>query len=129
VKQWFADQVPHLGFDLYCAVLPAGWGVVKVQADYAKGGVVAQYKNGTGNTVDVYEGSFCTMSPNPCSGFWAPIVGPALFGPLTGELDGGSGSWAVIVHTSNPKVMYAMIGSGMSQAAITAYAAGMHKVS
>jgi hypothetical protein len=129
VKQWFADQWSHLAFDLYCAVLPAGWGVVKVQADYTKGGVVAQYKNGAGNTVDVYEGSFCTMSPNPCSGVWGPVVGPVLFGPLTGELAGSSGSWAVFVHTASPKVMYTMVGSGMTQVAITAYAAAMHKVS
>jgi hypothetical protein len=129
VKQSFADQVPLLSFDLYCAVLPAGWGVVQVQADYNKGGLVAQYKNAVGNTVDVYEGSFCSMSPNPCSGNWTPVVGPAQFGPLTGELDGASGSWSVVVHTSNPKVMYTMVGSGMDQAAIKSYAAAMHKVS
>ena len=129
MKQWFADQVSHLSFDLYCAVLPSGWGVVAGQVDYAKGGVVVQYKNAAGNTVDVYEGSFCTMSPNPCSGFWSPVVGNTAFGPLTGELDGASGSWSVTVHTSNPKVMYAMVGSGMNQAAITSYAAAMHKVS
>jgi len=88
VKQSFADQVPHLSFDVYCAVLPSGWGVVQVQADWDKGGLIAQYKNAAGNTVDVYEGSFCSMSPNPCSGFWTPVVGATPFGPLTGELDG-----------------------------------------
>ncbi len=70
VKQWFSDQAKLLNFDLYCAVLPSGWGVVNVQADYMKGGVVAQYKNAAGYTVNVYEGNFCTMSPNPCSGYW-----------------------------------------------------------
>jgi hypothetical protein len=128
VKQWFADQAAQLSFDLYCAVLPSGWGVVKIQADHAKGGVVAQYHNAAGNTVNLYEGSFCSMSPNPCSGFWSPVVGPTAFGPLTGELDGGSGSWSIDVHTANPKVMYAMVGSGMSQAAITSFAAAVHKV-
>jgi hypothetical protein len=129
VKQSFADQVPHLSFDVYCAVLPSGWGVVQVQADWDKGGLIAQYKTAAGNTVDVYEGSFCSMSPNPCSGFWTPVVGATPFGPLTGELDGASGSWAVLVHTASPKVMYTMVGSGMDQAAIKSYAAAMHKVS
>jgi len=102
-EQWFADQVSHLSFDLYCAVLPSGWGVVAGQVDYAKGGVVVQYKNAAGNTVDVYEGSFCSMSPNPCTGYWSPIVGNTAFGPLTGELDGSSGLWSVTVHTPTPK--------------------------
>ena len=129
MKKWFADQVPLMGFDVYCAVLPSGLGVVKGQVDYDKGGLVVQYKNAAGNTVDVYEGSFCSMSPNPCSGNWTPVVGNTAFGPLTGELDGSSGLWSITVHTSNPKVMYAMVGSGMDQAAIASYAAAMHKVS
>jgi hypothetical protein len=129
MKQWFGDQVPLLKFDVYCAVLPSGWGVVKGQVDYDNGGLVVQYKDAAGNTVDLYEGSFCSMSPNPCSGNWTPVVGNTAFGPLTGELDGSSGLWSITVHTSNPKVMYAMIGSGMNQAAISSYAAAMHKVS
>jgi hypothetical protein len=103
--------------------------VVNVQADYIKGGVVAQYKNAAGYTVNVYEGNFCTMSPNPCSGYWNPVVGPTPFGSLTGELDGASGMWSVTVSTSNPKVRYAMVGEGMDVAAIKSYAAAMHKVS
>jgi hypothetical protein len=129
VKHSLADQVPHLSFDLYCAVLPSGWGVVQLQADYDKGGLIAQYKNAAGNTVDVYEGSFCTMSPNPCSGNWTPVVGNTAFGPLTGELDGSGTSWSIVVHTSNAKVMYTMIGAGMDQATMKSYAAALHKIS
>jgi len=128
VKQWFADQTKLLSFDVYCAALPSGWGVVKVQADYSKGGLVAQYKNGAGYTVNLYEGSFCAMSPNPCSGYWNPVVGPTPFGPLTGELDGASGMWQVYVSTSNPKVRYSMVGEGMTEAAIKSYSAAVHKV-
>lgn len=128
VKQWFADQAKLVNFDLYCAVLPSGWGVVKVQVDYIQGGVVAQYKNAAGYTLVVYEGSFCGMSPNPCSGFWTPTVGPTPFASLTGELDGSGGMWSVLVTTSNPKVRYNVVGEGMTMASIKSYSAAMHKV-
>jgi hypothetical protein len=128
VKQWFADQIPLLDFDVYCAVLPSGWSVVKVQSDFDKGGLVAEYKNTLGYTLNLYEGSFCAMSPNPCTGYWDPVVGPIPFGPFTAPLDGASGHWSVLVHTSNPKVSYEMVGEGMDVAAMKSYAAALHKV-
>jgi len=128
IKQWWADQVPLLNFDLYCAVLPKGWGVVKIQVDYVKGGVVAEYANGSGQKVELYEGTFCHMYPNPCSSYIVPEIGDIPFGPLTAELSGSSGLWQVYVKTA-PNAIYAMIGHGTTQAQITAFSADVHLVS
>jgi hypothetical protein len=127
VKQWFADQASLLNFDVYCAVLPKGWGVVKVQVDYVKGGVVAEYKNGSGQKVELYEGTFCHMYPNPCSSYIVPEIGYIPFGPLSAELSGSGALWQVYVKTA-PTVIYAMIGHDTTQAQITAFSAAVHVV-
>jgi hypothetical protein len=128
VKRWFADQTPLINFDVYCAVLPKGWYLVKAQVDYVKGGIVVEYKNGSGHTLDLYEGTFCHMYPNPCTSYIVPEIGDIPFGStLMAELSGGSGLWHASVAPS-PGVIYATIGEGMTQAQITAYAAAMHNV-
>ena len=126
-KQAFANEIGHLKFDLYCAVLPAGWTVVNVSWDYNVGGMQAHYKNKSGYTVDVWEGNVCQLSPNPCTGIWNPDIGSQAFGPLTGDMSGSAGHWTTIVSTSNPKVMYSLTGDGMTQSAFASYSAAMHK--
>jgi hypothetical protein len=107
--------------------MPSGWSLVSATSNYSAGALQAHYKK-AGNTIDVWEGNYCSVSPNPCSGYWPTTYAPGQFGPLSGEVD-GDGSWAIIVHTSNPKVMYTMVASGMNEATFRSYAAAMHKVS
>jgi hypothetical protein len=131
IKQYLVNQISKFKFTLYCAVLPAGWSVVKIDANYSAGGLQAHYKNGAGYKIDVWEGNVCAVSPNPCTGFWSPDLGSQAFGPLTGDMAGSGGHWTDIVHTSNPKVMYTITGtgSGMTEAAFRIYSAAMHKIS
>jgi len=130
IKQAFAAQVSKLKFDLYCAVLPAGWSVANVAWDYGAGGLQAHYTKGAFK-IDVWEGNVCAIHPNPCTGFWSPDLGSQAFGPLTGDMAGSGGMWTDVVHTSNPKVMYTITGtgSGMTEAAFRIYSAAMHKIS
>ena len=124
-NQWWIDQAAHLSFDVYCWIMPSGWGLVS--ATSSAGVLQAHYKNSAGHTIDVWEGNVCAASPNPCSGNWPTSYGPGQFGPLTGEVNGPD-LWMIIVHTSNPKVTYTMEGSGMNQTTFRTYAAAMHKV-
>ncbi len=129
IKQALANQIPHFTFDLYCAVLPAGWSVVNVAWDYNAPGLQMHYQNATAWKIDVWEGNVCLLSPNPCTGIWNPAIGPQAVGPLTGDMSGSAGHWTTVVHTANPKLLYSITGDGMSQAAFQTISAAMHKFS
>ena len=127
-KQAFANQVSHLKFALYCAVLPAGWSVVNFAWDYNAGGFQVHYHSGS-KTLNVWEGNVCMLSPNPCTGVWDPDLGSQAFGTLTGDLSGSAGHYSTLVYTSNPKVLYSLTGDGMTVAQFKSYSAAMHKFS
>jgi hypothetical protein len=101
-KQWLADQMPHFKFKLYCAVMPSGWSLVGMSADY-----------------------------DPCSGSWPESFGTQAFGPLSGTLTGDSGSeaWSNVVTTSSPTIRYVITGNWFDLAAFKAISAAMHPLS
>jgi hypothetical protein len=130
IKQWLAGQIPHFSFDLYCAVLPAGWSVVNMGYDYHAPGLHEHYHKGS-TTIDVWEGNVCALSSNPCTSFYPDDYGAQVFGPLPGNMDGDATAkmWSNIAHTSNPKIFYVISGAGMTEAEFRAYSAAMHKIS
>jgi hypothetical protein len=115
-------------FDLYCAVLPGGWGVTNMTANYKAPGLLAEYKNGAGSRLDLWEGEVCTIEWNACSGFFAPDLGAQAFGPLTGDMAGSDGTWELVVDTSNPSVRYRLVGENMTEAAFRSISAKVHKI-
>jgi hypothetical protein len=127
-QAFFADAAAKLPFDVYCAVLPAGWWLQS--ADYQQsnsGAVNVVYKNTPGATVSLHEGNFCA-DPSTC---WVIVstVGSASFGPVAGSLVVASATpvYGVYVgpHTTRS---YVITGSGLTQAKFVAIAAALVKV-
>lgn len=128
VKTWFGQQAPQFSYPIYCAALPAGWGVLTVTS-YPSLGIEGHYQNSSGNTVDLWEGTpsgICHMNTTPCTGYYAPDLGNQAFGGLTGDLAGGSGMWEIIVDTASAR--YVLHGKGMTESQFRAMCAAMHKV-
>jgi hypothetical protein len=130
IKQTWANLIPKFKFHLYCAVLPSGWQVVSMSWDYKAAGMQAHYKTKSGMTIDVWEGTVCALSPNPCTGYWPDDFGTQSFGGLTGDMFGEASTkhWTTIVHTG-VTTGYTLLGHGMTESAYRAISAAMHKIS
>lgn len=129
-QAFFADAANKLPFDVYCAVLPAGW--YFQAADYTQpngGKLTINYKGPGGATLAVSEGAFCTTSAADCSPH-VSIRGTAAFGDKPGMLDVLSTPPDVLVVYVNPgtKVAYQISSGNLTQAKFVALAAQMSKV-
>ena len=91
-KDFFVAIAEAVQWNVYCAVLPAGWSVDSGVYHLARGGdLTISYKTATGGHLELREGHQCTDSPSACTPNSADI-GPANLGDQAGELmalDGG----------------------------------------
>jgi len=126
---FFADAAAMLPFNVYCAVLPAGWWLQTAEYKQPNGGfVVVSYKNTAGATVEISQGNFCAVDPSIC---WAVVstTGTASFGPLPGTLVLASATPVYGIYVgANTTRSYVIKGSGMTQAKFVAIAAALVKV-
>jgi hypothetical protein len=127
MRDLWKEAANNLSFDVYCAVLPSSWWVQNTEW---KGKpltyVTISYKNAKGWLISVGEGNFCSGAPL-C---WTSIsdLGAASFGDRAGQLKlRAAGQYAVYVDAGTTHG-YQIIGQGMSQSDLVAWAAGMVKV-
>ncbi|MEK6721064.1 MAG: hypothetical protein AABZ33_10400 [Chloroflexota bacterium] len=126
-RAFFASAATVLSWDVYCAVLEAGWFLQTGQYRQAGGGLVELvYRGPGGRTLQLREGHFCA-EPEGCvpSG---SAIGDAPFGNRVGTLvSADDGSWAVTVDATVPPSWLA-IGTGMTEAELRALTAALHRI-
>jgi hypothetical protein len=122
-QAFFAEAASLLGFDVYCAVLPSGWWLQAASYVLPDGGYLeVEYKNTSGVSFVLREGKWCP--PDKVCVAVGPLIGTASFGGLGGDLYLNNTAYTLRVGTSaNPR--YLMVGSGMTQAQFTAWAAAL----
>ena len=129
-KAVFAGAAPTAPFDVYCAVLPAGWSLQG--ASYYKRPIGdeldASYKGPGAAIIQFLQGANCTTSVAACS-TGAMILGPIPFGHLTGQLDLYDATPSYVVYVDPGTTHgYTMVGYGMTQPDFISFAAAMKKV-
>lgn len=102
-------------WNVYCAVLPAGWSVDTGSYHLAGGGqMVISYKSAAGGHLELREGRWCTDSANACSAHDTDI-GPAPFGGEAGELTTLGGGFFLYVDPGQTP-SWTAIGTGIDEA-------------
>jgi hypothetical protein len=132
-QSWYVTATNGLPFDVYCPVLPATW-IVDLGGGEWRGGsdqwLQISYKGPGGAKISIQEGAFCTGGLSLCSSHDS-VIGPASFGDLPGTLDAlgptPADGYAIYIEPGTRKG-YTITGTGMSQDAFTAIAAGLIKV-
>jgi hypothetical protein len=85
-RNFFVAIAEAVDWNVYCAVLPAGWSVEGGLYHLASGGqMVISYKTATGGHLELREGHWCTDSADACAPNDSDI-GTQAFGDQTGEL-------------------------------------------
>jgi hypothetical protein len=125
---WFEDQVSHVNWTVYCAVLPSGWSVESASATYNNGGQLGvTYHHSSGAIFQLQEGQICGSAGTGCT-ISGSHIGSVQFGDRTGDMyDVGSGVVAVWV-TSGGAIVYYVISSGVSAMQVSDLVNAMHKV-
>ena len=129
-KAFWAQVSPLMSWDVYCAILPSGWGVSASPGggyDQSSGGsLYMSYSGPDGETIRLDEGAFCTTDSTTCASGTA--LGTARFGDLPGSLYSlSSGSFAVYANPGTSKG-YSLKGSGISRSAFVSLAAALARV-
>jgi hypothetical protein len=97
-RDFFVAIAEAVSWNVYCAVLPAGWSVDAGSYRLANGGqMVISYKTATGGHLELREGHWCTDSAATCSPHDSDI-GPANLGAEAGELMGLGGGFVLYVN-------------------------------
>jgi hypothetical protein len=120
----FAAGVPY---DVYCAVLPAGWYLAT--GGYRLGGsgkLQAAYHGPGGMLLSLLEGAFCADTPDACSPSDS-VIGPAAFGDREGTLGSLSGAFVLYVDPGLTPAWQAT-GSGMTEGDFRSFCAAFAKV-
>jgi hypothetical protein len=129
-KAFWAQVSPLMSWDVYCAILPSGWGVSLNPGggyDQASGGTVyMSYSGPGGETLRLDEGAFCTTDTAACASGTA--VGNARFGDLPGSLHTLSGGGFAVYVNPGTATGYTLTGSGISRDAFVSLAAALAKV-
>ena len=123
-KTFFANVAGAVDWSVYCPALPSGWFVQSGSYRLAGGArLEISYRGPAGAHIDLKEGAFCSSSDGCAPG--GTDSGTAPFGDREGSLVAvGDGSWAIAVDAgSNPS--WLLTGTGLSEAAFRAIAAGL----
>jgi hypothetical protein len=126
-KSFWAEASAAVSWDVYCPVLPSGWGVAGGGYDGSADTVNMTFTGPDGATLAIDEGAFCTSDAATCSPHES-VVGAAGFGDLTGSLDTLSGGGVAVYVDPGTTRGYALTGSGMSQESFVTFAATLVKV-
>lgn len=131
-RDFFAAVAQGVSWQVYCAVLPAGWFIETGNYQLGSGGrLMVAYKGPNGARLTLQEGAFCTSGASACSPHDKEI-GPARFGDRTGTL--------VTLGSNQPRDGYAVYvapgaaqswaatGTNVSQDAFQAIVAALNAV-
>jgi len=102
-------------FDVYCAVLPAGWQRESMSGDEQVGTVVtAVYRGPNGETFELTEGDICLLGASACP-TGGTDLGKAMFGDREGQLVGAPpGADYALYVAPGQSPSWEAIGKGMT---------------
>lgn len=125
-RNFFTAVAQAVAWDVYCAVLPAGWFVDAGQFRLAGGGKMEiAYKGPGGQRIEVREGTYCAGTDGCIP--TGPDAGTASFGGRSARLvDLGGGAWLVVAEGGD--VDWEAKGIGMNGAVLAAFAAAFARV-
>ncbi|HSW41127.1 MAG TPA: hypothetical protein VLM76_01270 [Patescibacteria group bacterium] len=125
-RAFFAAVAEAVAWDVYCAVLPAGWFIDTGSFRLAAGGhMEIAYKGPGGMRLEVREGHYCA-GDDDCI-LPGPDAGPAFFGDRPARLvDAGGGAWLVVAEGGD--VNWEAKGSGMDATVLTGLTAAFARV-
>lgn len=120
---FFKGASMSASFDVYCAVLPAGWSVESRSPDGAMPLWVA-YRGPNQELFELIEGPVCTTSAFASDCLLGTVVGSAAFGDRQGILRQAGGDFALYLDpTQDPS--WVARGQGMSLETFKALTAGL----
>ncbi len=125
-RDFFAAVAQAVTWDVYCAVLPAGWFVDAGEFRLAGGGKMEiAYKGPGGQRIEVREGTYCAGIDGCIP--TGPDAGTATFGDRAARLvDAGGGAWLAVAEGGD--VNWEAKGTGMDGAVLAAFAAAFARV-
>jgi hypothetical protein len=125
-RAFFAAVAEAVTWDVYCAVLPAGWFVDAGEFRLAGGGkMTIAYKGPAGQRIEMREGTYCA-GVDGCIPT-GPDAGTASFGDRPARLvDVGGGAWLVVAEGGD--VNWEAKGTGMDGAVLAGYTAAFARV-
>ena len=125
-RDFFAAVARAVTWDVYCAVLPAGWFVDAGEFRLAGGGrMEIAYKGPGGRRIELREGAYCAGDDGCIPS--GPDAGTASFGDRAARLvDVGGGAWLVVAEGGD--INWEAKGTAMDGAALAALTAAFAKV-
>lgn len=126
-RDFFADVARAVTWDVYCAVLPAGWFVDAGEFRLAGGGKMEiAYKGPGGRRIEIREGTYCAATDGCIPA--GPDAGTASFGGRPARLvDLGGGAWLVVAEGGD--VNWEAKGTAMDGAVLAGFTAAFARVS
>jgi hypothetical protein len=126
-QDFFADLAQTVEWEVYCAVLPAGWFVDTGSFRLANGGwMVISYNGPSGARIELSEGAFCAEAGGCVPS--GSATGTGSFGDLPGTFYAADdGSWAIAVDPGEP-VSWMVVGTGLTESEFTDYAAALLQI-
>ena len=126
-QQFFSAIAAAVTWDVYCAVLPAGWSVEGGTYHLAAGGrMEISYLGPNGARFELQEGSFCTGGASACEPH-DQVLGTAAFGDRQGELVTLGPGLALYVDPG-AAAMWQAAGTALSRATFVQLCAALAKV-
>lgn len=125
-RDFFAAVAQAVTWDVYCAVLPAGWFVDAGEFRLAGGWKMEiAYKGPGGLRIEMREGNYCAGDDGCIP--TGPDAGTAAFGDRPARLvDAGGGAWLVVAEGAS--VNWEARGTGMDGAALAGLTAAFARV-
>lgn len=125
-RDFFAGVAQAVTWDVYCAVLPAGWFVDAGEFRLAGGGKMEiAYKGPGGQRIEVREGTYCAGDDGCIPA--GPDAGTASFGDRPARLvDAGGGAWLAVAEGGD--VNWEAKGTGMDGAVLAGFSAAFARV-
>jgi hypothetical protein len=120
-RAFYAAVAADVTWDVYCAVLPAGWFVDSGSFRLAGGGrLEIAYKGPGGQRIEMREGAYCADDEDCIP--TGPDAGTASFGDMPARLvDAGDGDWLVVAEGGD--VDWEAKGLGMDGPTLAGYTA------
>ena len=125
IAQWAAGA----GFDVYCAVLPAGWTILSIEHLSADQIDVNYRGPAAGEAVDLVEGMTWCETPDPClGGTTKPSkIASASLATLPGGIY-SPGVGVYVLYALGGKAAYEMESAGATVEQLTSWASALVKV-
>jgi hypothetical protein len=127
-QDFFRAVSEAVQWDVYCAVLPAGWSVEAGTYSLAGSGQLGiSYQGPGGRRFELREGAFCSSGDGCVPG--GSDLGPASFGDREGTLIATGDTSRAIVVEPGASVAWQALGSGMSEEEFRGFAAALLRLS